>query len=356
MDRQDHQLLGILIQRQQLSDLDSYYMKQIEEKYDNRIGDLIEVLPSIYYVKTACLKVNIPIRDPNIKNILDLFKVLMTVLYNLIYRKQKFKITIKIKNTRDQFRVVQFNEKQKESVYYRDNESIPKNDYIDPKVLPYPDTLGGGAGRCIIWSIFSNLGLLDNGSDELYSVISTRKMFEISSYSNKLSNMCLRSKPCGEIIEKMKEGKYEANFEIQDEWRDDIQVQYEDGRYWLSEGKHRVCIAKRFKIDRIPVKITIIKPNKENYVKVGVLEEGVKAFYKEELNCKNILFDCYDKYNRLGLSIDDVRKLNEKGISDSEFVNFIEQTTNKDIVDLANEVYTKIKNEWERKFKNFKSF
>ncbi|QGG46322.1 hypothetical protein [Heliorestis convoluta] len=323
--------IKVYFQEKQLTlmDLDTYYMEQINNKFDGKIGHKIEVLPSVYYIKTAFLNKNTSRRNYDSK-----LKTLLNVIYNHLYSRQIFNITVDVKNIRDRFEMVDSSEVFEENGYYTDRKYRTENKFLDPKYLPYPDTLGKGPGRCVIWSIFSVLGLLDHGH-EVYSIFSHRKMFEVTSYSDRLLNACLNSQHCGEIIKKMQKGKYKAKFETKDEnFDDDIQVSYENGRYMLSEGKHRVCMAKRFNINSIPVEVTITTVDEESYVKSNLLIP--QRFYKKFINCENILTECYDRYKKLGLDREDVRTLNETA-SNSNYVDYLEKITNKNILLLAKE-------------------
>ena len=135
----------------------------------------------------------------------------------------------------------------------------------------------------------------------------------------------------------MTEGKYEAKFEVDNSYYDDdISVTLEDGTYSLNEGKHRVCIAKRFNIERIPAQVTTIINDKDTLVKSKSMLEPIPFNYKR-VNCENILIDCYEKYNMIGLNDEDVRKLNET-VSDKDLVNFIETTVGKTLTEIEREI------------------
>ncbi|MEB2280216.1 hypothetical protein LAV73_09435 [Lysinibacillus xylanilyticus] len=301
-----------------LIELDIYYMKQIEKWHNKEIGSEIEVLPSIYYRK---------IKSEQPKNV---FSKTLNFIYSQLFDKQKFNIVIEVRNIRDSFKIVK-DDIEHEYNCYVDAEYIEENLYIDTKELPYPNSLGGGPNRCDIWGIFSRLKLLDY-RDDLYNILDNKRMFELSSCNDRLLEVCINSKHCGKIIKKMKEGKYKAKFEVDNNYYDDdISVELQDGTYRLNEGKHRVCMAKRFNIERIPAQVTTIISDKDTLVKPK------RFFHSKPLNCENILIDCYDKYNRLGLSNDSVRELNET-VSDMELVNFIETTVGKTLTEIEREL------------------
>lgn len=323
LQQDDLNSFKVLFQNKLLSlkNLDLYYMKQIESKYGGNIGYEIEVLPSVYYKKKAFLKKVVSPHD---------ITLLFQLLYNSLYSRQKFNITINVRNIRDSFKIFRSNETLEENGYYSEPSCNKENKYLNPTDLPYPDTLGKGAGRCVIWSLFSNLGMLD-WNDEKYIILEHERMFEVSRYSKKLLDYCYNSSHCGEIIKKMKQGKYEAKFETNnDMYDDDIKVEFRDGKYRLNEGKHRVCMAKRFDIKSIPVEVTTVINNKGSFNQ----SRYKTNLYNKKLNCEDILTECYNKYDKLGFTKKDVRKLNET-VRDNEFVNFIEQTKKKDIKDFA---------------------
>ena len=204
--------------------------------------------------------------------------------------------------------------------------------YINPNDLPYPNTLGKGAGKCVIWSIFSNLNLYST-SYNLYSVMSAKDMFEMSSQNEKLLQCCCRSWLCGPIISKMKEGRYEAKFENQSEndYRDDIFVSCRNGKYSLYEGKHRVCIAKRLNIELVPAIVEVYEyEKKELYKKMRKLE----SYNSKKCTCENILAECIKIYTNLGLSVADIHELNEV-IGNKGMLEFIEERSGKSIAELA---------------------
>ncbi len=66
------------------------------------------------------------------------------------------------------------------------------------------------------------------------------------------NDICLQSTHCGPIIKKFLEGEYKAKYDG-GIGNDDIQVEIIDNEYVVFEGKHRICIAKRFGIEAIPV-------------------------------------------------------------------------------------------------------
>ena len=84
--------------------------------------------------------------------------------------------------------------------------------------------------------------------------------------------------------------------------RDQIKVQYQNGRYSAGEGKHRVCVMRRFGYSNIiPMRVTRVSDSSGN---PGRIMD--KQFFSDN---KHVLESCYGVYERLGISSDDVRDL-----------------------------------------------
>lgn len=303
-----------------LADLDSHYHKKIKSLHDNNLGVEIEVLPSIYYKKFAKLHPKKVIHHKD-----QFASKIAKSLYNYFYDKQKYEIIITVKNIRDRFKLFSTDEEIPNSYYPTINVKDDELTYLNPTLLPYPSSLGGGASGCAIWSLFQKLDMVNTYSNT-YEILSVRKMFEITSHNPKMLEICKKSNPCGPIIKKMQEGDYKIGSEC---GCDDIKAEVVDGtKYYAHEGKHRTCIAKRFNIKEIPILLTHSETDKsQRWYDHRRIPKDMNG------NCEYILAACYERFKKVGLNIEDVRKLNES-ISDTDYVSFIEQKVGKELTEI----------------------
>lgn len=123
---------------------------------------------------------------------------------------------------------------------------------ISPELLPFPNSLGNNGDDdirgikhgCAICQSF-----LDKGHCEPLPIAA---LLEETSKDEEMLDVCRASKHCMNLLEKFKSGTYMTKNDGGD-GKDDITIGIMDGEYAIYEGKHRVCVAKRFKIDTIPV-------------------------------------------------------------------------------------------------------
>jgi len=120
---------------------------------------------------------------------------------------------------------------------------------INPDIVEYPSVLGGNntgyLHGCAICQFFFNKGWSDEPQD-IYSILSS------TSNKTEFNQLCLNSTHCAPIIEKFLNGTYKAKYDGGN-GADDIYVWNNGDAIVAVEGKHRICIAKRFKIKEIPV-------------------------------------------------------------------------------------------------------
>ena len=136
---------------------------------------------------------------------------------------------------------------------------------IATEQLPYPDSLGNNgdldirsiAHGCSICQLF-----LENGAKEpLPFAHILRETSEIPEFLE----ICKSSKHCGKLLDKFKNGTYKALYQG-GQGDDDILVvlrKKDVDIYDVIEGKHRVCVAKRFGIKEIPVLFSVVEYSKQ---------------------------------------------------------------------------------------------
>lgn len=145
--------------------------------------------------------------------------------------------------------------------------------YVDVEKIFYPTTMRGGANRCIVWNIFQTLDLVNIFKKD-YKVFDVETMLEASSYNEEILELCSNYDTCSYILEKFRNGIYSTS----EEMHDNIELTEYKGYYFPVEGKHRVCIAKRFKIPKIYAEVTgCIDIEKEE-------EQEDKPLYLKNLN------------------------------------------------------------------------
>lgn len=107
----------------------------------------------------------------------------------------------------------------------------------------FPTDLGS---RCLL---LTKLGLNPyfNTEEEILEAL------EMTAAAPKYLEICLKSSRCQGFYEQFKEGKTPF-FE-----QDNIRVAEYRGRYWVTEGKHRVCMAKRLGVEKIQAVVTQLK-------------------------------------------------------------------------------------------------
>jgi hypothetical protein len=127
---------------------------------------------------------------------------------------------------------------------YKKNHTV-----IGVELLDYPSSLGRSyeAGHYLYGcSVCEYLKHKYKEPQDIHYILSKKA-------NEKMYNeICLQSTHCGPIIEKFLKGEYIAKYDG-GTGSDDIQIEIIDNQYVVFEGKHRVCMAKRFGIKEIPV-------------------------------------------------------------------------------------------------------
>lgn len=120
---------------------------------------------------------------------------------------------------------------------------------IDTELLDYPLKLGRAYEArhylhgCAICEYFK---------DEFKEPQDIRFILTETAKEKKFNDICLQSTHCGPIIKKLLNGEYIANYDG-GAGTDDIQIGVIGGEYVIFEGKHRVCMVKRFGLKKVPV-------------------------------------------------------------------------------------------------------
>lgn len=309
-------------------------LRTIFDEYINDIrkNQIIEVLPGVYIkVNFNLNNVVMPEYNPY-DSLYGLIKSLVLGIKTRILQKVSIKVFITVNNKKDYINIY-INEElgiNNEKDYYYESECKSYNKRISPNILPYPDTLGGGAGRCAIWNIFKTLGLLESGCESAYEFYSLSQLLDMTSNNNNLLDICKKSSNCGYIIDKMINNEYKGKWE-DGKGYDDITVDFEEGEYSLYEGKHRVCMAKRFDITTIPVEITEIVHKEKKYYDSDIFNLEISS---KQYTCHEIMDDFYSTLSRIRLNKEDSHELLNNDFID--IVEFIEKRAGKNIIKIRN--------------------
>lgn len=301
----------------------------IDEYIDEMKGKQeIEILPGVYIKINAKLSCYLSlIRHESSHLLSELIKC-------TIFTKIRMKILVEVHNKKDYINIYSNENIRTKKDYYCKYDYKKYHKRISPKLLPYPDTLGGGAGRCVIWNIFQTIGLLESGCESVYEFYSLSQLLDMTSANSELLDKCKKSRNCGYIIRKMLNDEYKGKWENDNE-NDDITVQLKEGQYSLCEGKHRVCMAKRFEINNIPVEITEVFDKGKIYYDPEIFEYYTPS---NEYTCHEIMGDFYSTLNRIGINKEDSHKLLTGDFID--IVEFIEEKSGNNIIEIANKCYS----------------
>lgn len=188
---------------------------------------------------------------------------------------------------------------------------------ISPDLIEYPEAMGSGPYRCIIWHIFKQLWLFDRPHDE-YNIFSLSEILENVTRNQKLLNCCSKNDPCQGILSRLKDGSYETG-----KPNIDIILTYSNGKYSVTDGNHRICTARRFSIEKIPVMLTTYScKNEESNRTVQ------SAPFPNRTSCKKIMKQYKDILHHLNFSPEDGRELLSLSIEESDLVEFLNSKNN----------------------------
>lgn len=258
-----------------LSKINKFY----NNKFNNNSTEWLEVLPSIYFLKE--------------KSYLYIFN----------------------RNVRDTFYILN---RRDSSKYIPDNiDHVIYDTNINPKDLPYPDTIGG---ECPIQDLFSYTKLYYNTS--YYSILKCNDFLEITENDARFNKNYCRCN--NNLLKALLEGKFKF-------YNDDkIQITKFNECYDLIEGKHRICAIKRYNmLNKIEVEVSHFKCNLNSFPYDEDKTDDT-VFYK-------ILKAYYNCYKKIGLNEKEARYITEN-ITNAEFIKYFEKKYGKDIFQIINDL------------------
>lgn len=334
----------------------SFQIYQFASYYEeNEIkGQFLEVLPGIFYKekkrldKKAIDKGYNKVYDVDGKSVGKISDMLIFSIKCLrYYNIQSVEVSILIKNKRDKVRIVETDLKSNlvTEIFYSegirkhsqiiDRRAESKYDempavrkYVPTDKIIYPDTLGGGANRCIVWNYFQRLGLMSTFNHS-YKIFNVETMLNSTENNKNLLLKCEKFGACSVMLKEFNEGKYEVDFSKESFSCDNIQLTEFEGHFIPYGGLHGVCLAKRFGINKVSAEVSQCV-NIKQYKKYEIKNDMTSSF-------DEILKNCYDTFENVKMKKSDVHLILENGLSDEELINYIENKSGKTISELAGE-------------------
>lgn len=297
-----------------------YSLFEILKEYKGELckSEVIQILPGVF------------LHDVNKYALLHSTATGFSLLKRAYLNIKGYLFEIQIKNKKDYVYIHDQSERMQDCYQATSGGSERVETYISPEVLPFPYTMGGGASRCAIWDIYEKLGFAYGAA---YEMCSTREFLENTAQFKKLLGCCENSNHCGKLIRKLREGQYQALWQSGD-GTDDIQIYFREGLYFLSEGKHRVCIAKRFGISQIPIVL-------HRSISPGSSQSRQNNILGYHYSCKAVMEEFIKLFDRIGLDEVASMELISKPLHDVDIVGFLEEHLNNDILTIAVETNEK---------------
>ncbi len=238
-----------------------------------------EIFPGIYIKGTEC------------KNKLKKF-------INFVLQRKQY--LIKNENKKDFFKICSELEKQ-EMNYYTGDIISTMIERINPMIVKQPGNLGGGrCSGCPIIDYFHCLGMI--GERDIindYYFFSDIEVIDATKKEEFFLEKCRKSK-CFNTYEKIISEGYSENLSNYDQ----IKIEYQNDEYTVGEGKHRICAMRRFGYSKeIPVRLTRISDSLRNS---NIM---CKQYFSDN---KHVLESCYNGFEKIGISSEDVRVLLKK--------------------------------------------
>lgn len=333
---------------------DKEFSRSDLEKYYNKINtrdDFVEFLPGVYYKRVMKYKTKFihkyykKTEKSNLKSLLSL--AFYRILDELLYEKQNIQMYFKILNKRDYIKIlindnekfIQYlsNEDELKKLYYKNCKSeydeIVEYKEVETSKIMYPFSPGGNGERCRIKGIFQGLDLLNGFYDNEYIFFNEHEMFLASSNHDSLMKECKKFEKCMDVY-----GRFENNTYIQPKTEnrgDNIRLIEHNGIYKISNGNHRVCCAKRFKIPTVYAEVHkyIEKNEKEtNRSSPNFLHNN--HLHKKRYSNEEILDSFYNTLHKLGMNSNESKEILIQGLRCEKLVKYIEDTTGKTFYEL----------------------
>ena len=219
---------------------------------------------------------------------------------HFFFRKTRF--IIRNENAKDSFEIKSEIER-KMTISSRSGKSTNYQiENIDPQKVEQPVNLRGGeCGGCGILNYFDYIGLDGEQQYNGYYFFSDAEILAATKNDTFFLEECCKNSG---FYKKILEEGYSS--ELSDYYQ--IKIEYCDGKYFAGEGKHRICVMKRFGYNKkVPMMVTNVELIEQEGNTCN--EEHMEKYYGD---MKQILDSCYSQYLKLGISQDNVRMLLKK--------------------------------------------
>lgn len=237
-----------------------------------------------------------------------------------------YQFNLEIRNRRNNYNFGEIESYKKPSPEYVPP-LFPEGHYdttIDPQIVAYPDSMGRGASRCIIWDIFNRLGLFDTFHYD-YNMYSLDEIIENITRNKRMLDFCKRQKSCMVLLDKFQNNTYDTNNNSPS-----IRISYYNGSYDVSDGNHRICVARRFRVNSVPVQLTVTHTS-DAY-------EPSQYYSYIQPSCKAIMKEYHDNLKPLALTKEQGQYLLETPIQEIDIIGYLEEVKGKSISEILENI------------------
>lgn len=234
----------------------------------------------------------------------------------------KYQFNLKIRNKRNDYDFMGIERYRKPSEKYM-SPPFPEGDHdtsIDPQNLPYPLSMGGGASLCVIWKAFNKLGLFDTFHYN-YNIYSLAEIIQNVTQHKAMLDFCKRQKNCMALLHEFQNNTYNTSKNTQP-----IRISYCNGSYEVADGNHRICVARRFQVNRVPVQLTVIHASDDL--------KSRRFYHYTQPSCKAIMKEYHDSLKPLALTNEQGHYLLETPIQEIDIIRHLEKVKGKSISEI----------------------
>ncbi|OPX88209.1 MAG: hypothetical protein A4E53_02101 [Pelotomaculum sp. PtaB.Bin104] len=195
--------------------------------------------------------------------------------------------------------------------------------WVEPsQIIVYPDMMGGGGHRCELQNGFILSQLMNHNRG--YEIFRLEEMLTVTSDSSDFMSYCSEFEHCINIRNRLVSSS--DNYDNYNHY-DHITLSEFNGLLFPGNGNHRICVAKRFNIPKIYVKINHHKRKPKKIAPKKPYWFERKRSLRN--NASKVLSECYKSFTEFGLTKQDVRYILKEGLYGLELIKYIEKATKK---------------------------